>query len=390
MSDRVVLSGSLAFLNLGEVLQLLGQNGSTGILKLTTRFAPEPGWVYFSGGNPIHALNAELEGLEAAYSLFGWSEGTFVFTEEPPNVERTITNSRMEIILDGFRMLDDGEIPRLDAVSFEPGDPEREGRTSALPVIKGPLVDYLYVVDEEEFHDGDDIVQEGNHGNWIWVVLEGAVEIAKSTPNGPLPLLRVSEGAFVGSIASFLTESSVRHATAVAVGNVQLGMLDSQGLSSEFSRMTADMKNIVKSLDRRLREVTSSAVASYLGKNAADRLLKSQKPVIRMGKNDDRAYVITSGSATVVRETDLGIVPLIRLGKGDFMGRVPFLEMGLEPNSAIVMGNSTLKVVPMDVRKLDQEFQHLTPTFRNIIENLATSIMATSMITCKIEKDRHR
>lgn len=390
MTDNVVLSGDLEFLSLAELLQLLGQNGSEGILKLTTKYAPDPGYIYFSGGNPVHAEGTNLRGLEAVYTLFGWTEGEFVFTQGKPEVARTITNSRMEIILDGLRMLDDGEIQRIEPVSFEEPAGISKGKKSGLPVIKGPLVDYLYVVDEEEFFDGEEIVQEGNHGSWIWVVLEGTVEISKSTPKGPLKLLQISEGAFVGSVASFLTDNSVRHATAVAVGNVQLGMLDSQGLSTEFSKMSPEMKNMVKSLDKRLREVTNSAVASYLDKNEAERLMTEQRPVIRPGKNDDRAFLITEGRATVIRETEHGFVPLVRLGKGDFVGGVPFLEMGLEPNSAVVTGNSSLKVVPLDFRLLQKEFDSLSPTFKNIIENLATSILATAMITCVMEKNRHK
>lgn len=390
MTGSVVLSGSIGFLGLAEVLQLLGQNGSNGTLKVSTKYAPDPGLVFFSGGNPIHAESGPLKGLEAVYSLFGWTEGEFVFTEGEPDVDQSITSSRMEIILDGLRMLDDGEIPRLEPVSFDASAGEGPGKKSTLPLIKGPLVDYLYVVDEEEFFENEEIVQEGNHGNWVWVVLEGTVEISKSTPKGPLKLLRISEGAFVGSVASFLTDNSVRHATAMAVGNVQLGMLDSQGLSSEFSRMSPDMKTIVKSMDKRLREVTNSAVASYLDKNAPDRLLKNQKPVIRPGKNDDRVFLITEGRATVARQTEDGMVPLIRLGKGDFIGHIPFLEMGLEPNFAMVLGNSALKVVPLDFKTLQKEFNALSPTFKNIVENLSTSIMATARITCSMEKDREK
>ncbi|MFZ7128009.1 MAG: DUF4388 domain-containing protein, partial [Desulfobacterales bacterium] len=391
MTIDSVLSGSLRFLSLAEVLQLLGQNGSTGTLKVTSKYAPEPGFVYFSSGNPIHAESGSLQGLEAVYSLFGWTEGEFIFSEEVPGVEKTITNSRMEIILDGLRMLDDGEIPRLEPVSFTGQTSSGpEGKKSSLPLIKGPLIDYLYVVDEEEFFDGEEIVQEGNHGNWIWVILEGTVEISKSTPKGPFKLLRISDGAFVGSVASFLNEGSVRHATAVATGNVQLGMLDSQGLSSEFSKMSPDMKTIIRSLDKRLREVTNSTVASYLEKNESGRLLKNQAPVIRPGKNDDRAFLITEGRATVVRKVASTIVPLARLGKGDFIGRLPFLEMGLEPNSALVMGNSSLKVIPLDIKALQGEFDHLTPTFRNIVENLATSVLATAMVACETEKNRQR
>ena len=119
MASNAVLSGNLSFLNLAELLQLLGSNTSTGVLRITNKYAAEPGIVFFVKGNPVHALNEKLSGLEAIYSLFGWSEGEFTFSEEAYDGQTTIKKSRMEIILDGLRKLDDGEIERLEPVRFQ-------------------------------------------------------------------------------------------------------------------------------------------------------------------------------------------------------------------------------------------------------------------------------
>ena len=119
MASNIVLSGNLSFLNLAELLQLLGSNGSNGILRIDAKSSQEPGIVYFRGGNPAHSLNGELRGLEAIFSLFGWMEGDFSFSDEPYDGEVTINKSRMEIILDGLRMLDDGEIEKAEPVSIQ-------------------------------------------------------------------------------------------------------------------------------------------------------------------------------------------------------------------------------------------------------------------------------
>ena len=87
---------------------------------------------------------------------------------------------------------------------------------------------YLYVVDEEDFFDGEHIVEEGKHGSWIWVILEGVVDIVKEMDSGTIPIVRIGDGSFIGSMASFLLQGHIRTATAIAVGNVQLGVLDSQ------------------------------------------------------------------------------------------------------------------------------------------------------------------
>ncbi|MBE9594706.1 MAG: DUF4388 domain-containing protein, partial [Proteobacteria bacterium] len=156
--NNVVLAGSLDFLNLGEVLQLLGSNGSTGILCITSKYARSPGLIYLLNGNPVNASADSLSGLEAVYSLFGWIEGDFEFTRDQVKTEKVIKKSRMEIILDSLSMLDDGVIKKLGPVTFEKIS-DVPGKTATLPIIKGPLVDYIYVVDEEEFTDGQEIVR---------------------------------------------------------------------------------------------------------------------------------------------------------------------------------------------------------------------------------------
>lgn len=393
MASNIVLSGNLNFLNIAELLQLLGSNGSNGILRITTQHAPEPGIVFFLNGNPVHSLNGALRGPEAIFSLFGWAEGEFSFSQETYAGETTIKKSRMEIILDGLRMLDDGEIEKI-----EPADPAPETATkkdgpkkSALPLIKGPLIDYLHVVDEEEFFDGEEIIIEGNHGNWIWVILEGTVELSRSTPKGPMTFLQITDGAFIGSISALLSEESVRNVTAKAVGTVQLGMLDSQGMGNEFSRLSAEFRNIVKSLDNRFNEVMNRAAASHIGKNDPAKLLKDRRPVIMEGKNDDKSFIITGGRASIVRKTGNGVVPLITgLGKSDFIGRIPFLDMGLEPASAIVVGDKRLKVATIDQQSLQDEYERLSLTFKNMLENISTNILATAMVICEREKKAAR
>ncbi len=182
MSNNAAFAGDLNFLSLGDIVQLLGSNGSTGVLRITSKYAQEPGLIYCVDGNPVDASNGSLAGLDAIFSLFGWTEGRFEFTEEKVKKEKVIKKSRMELILDGLSMLDDGVIEKLGPVSFEKKVSDSSGVETTIPLIKGPLVDYTYVVDEEDFPDGRIIAEEGKHGSWIWVILEGVVEIVKEEP----------------------------------------------------------------------------------------------------------------------------------------------------------------------------------------------------------------
>ncbi len=386
MSGNIVLSGNLNFLNLGEILQLLGSNGSSGLLRILSKYAPNPGLIYFLNGNPINASNGSLNGIDAVYSLFGWIEGEFEFSTEDIKSEKVIKFGRMEIILTGLKMLDDGDIEKLGPVSFEKEPSDLPGKESILPIIKGPLVDYMDVVAEEEVLDGDRIIEEGKHGEWIWVILEGVVDIIKETPKETIKIVRIGDGSFIGSISSFLVESQIRSATAVAAGNVQLGVLDSQRLSNELASFSSEFKRLVISLDKRLREVTDKTIDVYIKKKKVKDFLKDKKLVMKTDENEKRLFSIKRGNAFIVRKTDSDYIHLSTLNKEDFFGHVPFLNMGHEPYSAMVFGSKDLEIKKLGPEKLQKEYDQLSNTFKNIIENLGTCILATTMMTCEFQK----
>lgn len=383
MNNKIVLAGSLDFLSLADIFQLLGANGSSGILRIMSRYSPEPGIVYFTKGNPVNGSIGNLRGLDAVYSFFGWTRGEFEFRQEPVNVARVIKKSRMEIILNGLKMLDDGLIknPGSDGVKkkiFWNG----HGKEATGTVIRGPLVDYMHVVDEEEFYDGERIVEEGKHGNWIWIILEGRVDIVKESPNGPLTILKIGDGAFVGSLDSLMTRGSRRSASAIARGNVQLGVLDSQQLSREYTAMSQELKNIMASLDRRLKLVTNRYVETAISPDMQESRFNNVRQLIKQGRAEKDLFRITDGKALIARRTDHGIMLFSELGHNDYFGCIPFVDVGHEPYSASVFASRDLKTVRVDVEKLQQEYEQLSLTFRNIVSNMGTCISATSMIMC--------
>ena len=386
MNASTDLTGKLDFLNLGEILQLLGSSSSSGVLRIKSKYAPDPGVFYIEKGNPIDATAGGQSGTEALFSLFGWTDGQFEFVRESISSEKRITKSRMEIILDGLRLLDEGKIKKLGPVSFE--QPAKSGALSAdgVPTLKGPLVDYTCVLDEEGFREGDEIVHEGNHGNWIWVILEGVVEIVKESSRGPVKVLRVSEGAFLGSIAALLAMDNVRSATVSAVTNVQLGMLDSQFLASELANLSLDFRDLIKSLDERLRQVTTMAAEAYWPENQILELIKNKRPIIKQGQSEERLFCIRDGDAYVIRETENGPVPLAHLQKGDYLGRIPFLDLGNEPYSAAVYASPNLKVGLADSEKMQSGHRSLSSTLKNILDHLAATISVTSVTTVEFQK----
>ena len=386
MAGNTAFAGNLSFLNLGELIQLLGTTGGTGTLYITSNYASQPGVIYIDSGNPIDAANGAKTGLDALFSLFGWIDGQFEFIQEDITCQKVITQSRMEIILNGLRLLDEGQVEVLGPAAVESGTEPAVARSGSMPLIKGPLVDYSYVVDEEGFYDGDEIVQEGNHGNWIWVILEGVVDISRETPKGTLKILRIGDGAFLGSVTALLKGDNVRSATVTAVGNVQLGMLDSQLMTSELANLSLDYREFVGGLDERMKQATQMAIDIYAEDKKIIDFVKGKKILIKQGQAEKRLFRVRSGQAYIARETDAGVVPIACLQKGDYFGHIPFLDLGHEPYSASVFASPDLKLSPVDPQELQREHDKLSSTLKNILTHLSTSISVTTLIACNFYK----
>ena len=384
MEVRPQFAGDLSFISLADTFQILGSNHSTGILHLKSPHVESPGIIYFDNGNPINASFGSLYGLDAVYALFGWAEGTFEFRNERVYAGRVIEQNRMQIVLDALRMLDDGLIRRIGSEQDVLEDSEAK-KESPL-VIKRSFVDYLYVIDEEEIPDGAALVDEGAHGKWIWVVLEGTVRVTRETSTGPITIAQLGEGCFIGSITSFLFSDYVRSATVRAVGNVRMGLLDSQRLHEEYSMLSRDFKGLLLSLAGRLRKVSDRAVELSENKPRASEAPHDKKVIVKQSSGINEVFSIMNGEAYVICETSNGRIPLITLNKGDILGRVPFLDIGHEPRSATVLGSEDLELRLIDVGKLQQEFNGLSGTLKSLIEHSCNSVALTTRLIYKMQE----
>lgn len=378
MTSNVVLRGSLAFVGLGELLQQLGGNNSTGVLRLVSPFADSPGRVFIKDGNPVNAEFNSLTGIEALNSFFGWNEAEFEFLDEPVVCERLIKKGRMEIILDGLRMLDDGLIKQLgpESGNAEAASPCSDG--SGLPVIKGPLIDYVYVVDEEEFADGAEIVAQDRFGNWFWVILSGTVKIIRIMPDGNAPIVKLSDGAFIGSIISFLRQGNIRSATVKAEGNVVLGVLDSELIAHEYMNLSDDLQKLFISMDKRMKQVTNLCAGILLKQDILTDKPENMKLHIAPEVNEEIVFKIIAGQAHVFREAGNKYFPLCKLGTGDFIGNIEFLNTPHEPYSATAFVSKDFEGEEFDLSDVREEYDKLSNTFKNMINTMMMGVSVTT------------
>ncbi len=379
MDRNVVFSGNLHFLGIPDLLQLLATNNSTGVLELTNSDAVGPASVIFLQGNPIHAAYASLGGLEALYALFGWKTGRFQFRQEKIDTSKTIHRGQMEIVLDGLRMLDEGIIKRLGPGSEEKTEHGRPEISARVPLIKKPITHYAFMVEEEEFSHGTTIIEEGEFGNWIWMVLNGTAEMSKKTIAGPTKILRVGQGAFIGNISSMMAMGRRRIATFTATETIRLGVLDLDPLYAEYSSLSDDFRSILLSLDNRLKELAERLSEIHSGIHVSEKSSSISEEDLGEGKRIEAPFLISKGCATIVENMKDRPFALMRLAPDDFFGPIPFLELGHEPFSASVCFSRDLKAAPLDPEVLQSEYDQLSNTLKHMIEFTLNCISIATM-----------
>ena len=150
--------------------------------------------------------------------------------------------------------------------------------------------------------------------------------------------------------------------------------------------MSDPFRSLAISLDKRLKQVTDMAVNINLDKIRIENYINGKNQLITQGDSEADLYQIMEGEAHILRHTENGYVPLANLHSGDFFGNVSFLDLGHEPYQASVFASEDLKVKKMDLDVLQKEHSRLSPTFKNFLEHLATSVSVTSMLACEFHK----
>jgi len=115
---------------------------------------------------------------------------------------------------------------------------------------------YGYVANEETYSDKAVIIEEGGKGDWVYVILEGRAKVRRKTPKGVVTLDTLKEGDIFGEMVLLTTGQELRSATVMADGPVRLGVLDSERLVKDYGELSPQLRALIRSLIRRLKEAT--------------------------------------------------------------------------------------------------------------------------------------
>ncbi len=105
------------------------------------------------------------------------------------------------------------------------------------------------IVSEETYGNDQIIFKEGSSGDWVYIVLSGSVEVSKTIAGKKYVMGLLQKDEVFGELAFFGRVK--RTATARAVGETSVGILDRESLDIEFNGLSADFRAILMALTRR-------------------------------------------------------------------------------------------------------------------------------------------
>ncbi len=114
------------------------------------------------------------------------------------------------------------------------------------------------IIVQESYKNKEYIIKEGSFGEVTYVILSGKVEISRIVNNKDVVLALLEKGDIFGEM-SFIDQNP-RSASAKAVGNVKVGVIDKDFLDNEINKTSQEFRTIIKAITERLRTTSFELV----------------------------------------------------------------------------------------------------------------------------------
>lgn len=111
----------------------------------------------------------------------------------------------------------------------------------------------LNIASEETYQDGQIIIEEGTKGDWVYVILSGTVEISKTVEGKKVVIELLQPDEVFGELA-FLG-GITRTATARAIGETTVGVVDRAFLDREFNKLPSEFRAILVAVVQRFKKL---------------------------------------------------------------------------------------------------------------------------------------
>ena len=236
---------------------------------------------------------------------------------------------------------------------------DREALLRGVSLFAGLPADALRSIaghlHEERFAAGDEIVREGDAGDRLYLIAQGAGEATTRGRIGPVLLEAYEAGEVFGELA-LVEADHVRHATVTATSDVLALTLDAETFASLVERYPQARSAFEEESEHLLTVKFLKAASPFARmdvdrlRRLADRLQPVSVPaagtIVRQGEPGDACFLLRQGRAEVVVRSDDGTERTIaQLGPGTVIGETALLTDA--PRNATVRATEPCEVLAL-------------------------------------------
>jgi len=159
------------------------------------------------------------------------------------------------------------------------------------------------IASEETYKDGQVILEEGSSGDWVYVILSGSVEISKTIGGRNFIITALEPGEVFGELGYL--GAMKRTATARAIGETTVGVIDRTFLDQEFNKLSGPFRSILVAVVKRFRNLIDRACEFSSRKQT--RVQKTLSLMFKDRKSFVKAYTdnISKGGLFIMTERPL-------------------------------------------------------------------------------------
>ncbi len=141
---------------------------------------------------------------------------------------------------------------------------------------------FIFVA-EETHQDGHVLIREETSGNWLYVVLSGAVEISKTIDGKKYVIDVLRPGEVFGEVG--FIGGKKRTATATTIGQTVVGVVDRSSLDAEFNKLSSDFRAILLAMASRFEKMVNRVV------EFSSRTDMRMQKTLSLTYKDDQAFI---------------------------------------------------------------------------------------------------
>jgi type IV pilus assembly protein PilZ len=104
----------------------------------------------------------------------------------------------------------------------------------------------LPISGHETYEDGQIIYEENSHGDWIYVIEYGQVELSRTVEGQKVVVQLLEPGQVFGALGYLSRER--RETTAQTVGKTEVGIIDRMFIDEEFNKLSGRFRTILKAV----------------------------------------------------------------------------------------------------------------------------------------------